>query len=373
MSAHQNGVTPLNTVLVLTSFKHAREHEHVEPDRRGDQADLGHHHRDDAEPDQDRLLAQPGIAEPLHHGEEDRDGQEQHRQALEHAAEHEIDREDDDDHHQRRQLVAGHQREQPRRQPAPVDEVGEDQRPDQHGEQHRRGARRVGQHLQQRPPGERAARERDQERAARPDAGRLGRGEQPAVDAAHHQDEEDQRPPHAPERGEAAGPVGALGPGPVPRAPPDHPLDGGEVKEDPRQPGNEAGGEQLADAGLGHQPVDHQDHARRDQDAERAPGGDRGRGEAVGIAVAAHRRHGDLGHRRRGREAGSADRREPAAGDDGRHRQAAAPVAEKGVARAVELARKPRAGDQVAHQDEQRHHGQAVGERRLGDQRPHHR
>jgi hypothetical protein len=131
----------------------------------------------------------------------------------------------------------------------------------------------------------------------------------------------------------------------------------------------DAGGEQLADAGVGHDPVDDHDGRRRDQDAERPARGDRADRELVGIVVLAHRRIGDLGHRRRGRDRRAADRAEACAREHGRHRQAAAQVADDGVAGAVELLRHAGAGDEVAHQDEERHHRQRVLEARLVDDR----
>ncbi len=81
---------------------------------------------------------------------------------------------------------------------------------------------------------------------------------------------------------------------------------------------------------------DHRD-ARRDQDPERATGGDGAGRQAVVVAVLAHRRHRHLGHRRGGGDRAAAHGREGAAGHHGGHRQPAAQPADDGVAEVVEL------------------------------------
>ena len=50
-SAAMNGSTPLKTVRVRHLRQQRLQHEEVHADRRADQADLDHHHDEDAEPD----------------------------------------------------------------------------------------------------------------------------------------------------------------------------------------------------------------------------------------------------------------------------------------------------------------------------------
>ena len=135
-----------------------------------------------------------------------------------------------------------------------------------------------------------------------------------------------------------------------------------------QQAGQHAGGEQLADVRLGDDAVDHHDRRRRDHDAQRAAGGDDAGRQVVGVAELLHRRVGDLAHRRRGGDRRAADRAEAGAGEHRRVRQAAAHVADERIGGAEQLVRQPGAGDEVAHQDEQRHHATAC--RRSRSRRP---
>ena len=96
-------------------------------------------------------------------------------------------------------------------------------------------------------------------------------------------------------------------------------------------PGITAGHEQCADRLFRVHRVDHQDHRRRDQDAERAARGERAGVQRGRIAELAHFRPGDLGHGRRSGERRAADSAEGSAAADGRHGQAAAPVPEPGA------------------------------------------
>ena len=59
--------------------------------------------------------------------------------------------------------------------------------------------------------------------------------------------------------------------------------------------------------------------------------------EAVFVMEAPHLGHRDPRHRRRRRDRRAADRPEPAAGNDGRHRQSAATVPEEGVGQPVQF------------------------------------
>ena len=95
--------------------------------------------------------------------------------------------------------------------------------------------------------------------------------------------------------------------------------------------------------------------------------------ERVRVAELLHGRIGDLGHGGGGGDRGAADRAEAGAGDDRRHREPAAQMADEGVGGAEQLLRHAGARDEVAHQDEQRHHRQRVVAPGLVDLGLHHR
>ena len=205
------------------------------------------------------------------------------------------------------------------------------------------------------------------ERPGGADARRLGRGEQADIDTAHHDDEQHQHAPDPAQRAEPLGPGRRRGGWAELGVDPGDHRDRARIEDDAQDAGDDPRGEQLADIGLGHDAVEHQRDAGRDQDAQGAAGGDRAGRQAVGIAEAAHRRHRDLGHGGGGREARPADRAEPAAGNDRRHRQPATAVPEPLVGRLVEVVADPRPGDEIAHQDEQRQHREVVDHRHVGE------
>jgi hypothetical protein len=147
-----------------------------------------------------------------------------------------------------------------------------------------------------------AAQHADDEGAAGAGAGSLGRREQPAVDAADHEREQQHRRPDVAQRFEAFLP-GVLRSGRQvvrPRRADDRDRD--HVHDHREDAGNDTGNEQLADILLGDQPVDREHGRRRDHDAERAAGRDHAGGEGLRIAEAPHLRIGDLGERCRGRD-----------------------------------------------------------------------
>ena len=136
--------------------------------------------------------------------------------------------------------------------------------------------------------------------------------------------------------------------------------DGDQEHRREQEPGQHAGEEQLADRLLGENGVDHHAGARRDQDAERAAGGDHAGGEAVAVAVAAHLRQRDLADGRRARDRGAGQRREPGAGRDRRAGEAATPMADPGIGGGVEIARHSGQGRELSHQDEQRNDAERI-------------
>ena len=141
------------------------------------------------------------------------------------------------------------------------------------------------------------------------------------------------------------------------------------------EPRYDAGDQKLADRGLGGDAVDHHGDARRDQNVERRADADCSRGQLVGIAVAAHLRHGDLRHHRGRRGAGAGHGAENAAGEHGGDGEPAPDVRAPVGGGGVEVAGEPARRREERHQDEHRDRGQRVvrhrAERRQADD-PHH-
>ncbi len=144
------------------------------------------------------------------------------------------------------------------------------------------------------------------------------------------------------------------------RMPPGGAHDGPAEQERAEDARQDARGEELADVGLGEDAVDDHDRGRRDHDPERARARHRAGRELVVVAEALHGRVRHLGHGGRGRDGGAADAAEARRGPHGGHREAAAKVPDEGVGGAEELLRHAGAGDEVAHQDEERHHRERV-------------
>ena len=126
------------------------------------------------------------------------------------------------------------------------------------------------------------------------------------------------------------------------------------------QAGNHRGGEQLGDVLLGQDGVDHERHAGRNQDAERAPGGQCAGGQALRIAVALELRQRHRGDGGRGGHRGAANGAECGAGDHRGHRQPAAKARHGRRSHLEQGAADAALGGEVAHQDEQRDHRQVV-------------
>jgi len=207
---------------------------------------------------------------------------------------------------------------------------------------------------------ERAAHSRHQNCAGGADRRRLGRREPADIDSAHDQAEQRQHRPHRSGSAPAFGPGRARAGGSECRIDPCHHQHADGIEHGAENTGNERGDEQLAERLLGQQRIDHQDDARRNQNPERAAGGDGARRELVVIAVAAHFRQR---HRRDGGDGGqrrAADRAEAGAGADRGDGQTAAQMADKGVDESEQIARKPAARGEDAHHQEQWDHRQAV-------------
>jgi hypothetical protein len=121
------------------------------------------------------------------------------------------------------------------------------------------------------------------------------------------------------------------------------------------------GHEELSHGLFRHDPVDDEDRARRDQDAEAATGGDDARRQGGIVVVLLHLRQGDRRHRGRRRAGRAADGGEAGAGPDGGDGHAARQVPEELVGGVEEPAADPRMVGDLSHQDEQGDHRQVVG------------
>ena len=120
------------------------------------------------------------------------------------------------------------------------------------------------------------------------------------------------------------------------------------------------GYEEIANGGLGDEPVDHEGRARRDEDAQIAAGGDRAKGQLVVVAVLAHLRQGRLVHDRRGRDVVTADGAEGRARTDSGHGQATPEMPHPFVEGVEGAADGPPLARDDAHHDEQRDDHQDV-------------
>ena len=125
-------------------------------------------------------------------------------------------------------------------------------------------------------------------------------------------------------------------------------------QRDQQQSGSDAGEEQPAEGFFrGNREQDHGDRGRQ-QDAERAAGGDDPGGQPAGVAALAH--FGDTGRadRRAGRRRGARHGREQRAGKHvGDAKPAGNPV-QPGMQRRIEILAGARLADRHAFQDEQR-------------------
>ncbi len=253
-----------------------------------------------------------------------------------------------------------------------VDELAEQGRPENDAEHHRGGARRIGEDLVDVRQSQAAARHGEEQRRHRADSGRLDRGEETAIDAAHHHAEDHQ---HRPQRAQQRGGVhllGLVGQWRHGRVAPHAVLHCCHVAHDRDKAWDDARGEQHPDVRLRRHAIHHHDDGRRDENAERAARGDRCRRQRVAIAQAPHGRNGHLAHRRRGGHAGAADGPETAASRYGCHGQPAAAAADDGLGCAEQVARDPGARHQIAHQHEQRQHDEGVDERGIPRDVGHH-
>ena len=131
--------------------------------------------------------------------------------------------------------------------------------------------------------------------------------------------------------------------------------------------GDDVSEEELPDRLPRVDPVDDQDDAGRDQDAERRPGGDGTGVQDRVVMVFLHRRDGDGAHRRRGRRVRAADRGKGRTGHDRRDRQSPPVMAEPPVRRVVEAVVVARVVDELPDEDEHRDHREAVA----GEDVPH--
>ena len=144
-----------------------------------------------------------------------------------------------------------------------------------------------------------------------------------------------------------------------------------------------------AHRGLGDQRIDDEGDAGRNKVAERAARRERAEHHLVVVARAVKERQRDRAHGGGGRDRGTGDRREYAAGRDVGVQEPAGQPVEPDIERAIEPLGQPGAQQYLAHQQKQRHRDQhearrrrphglaeeiperAVGERKADDQSEH--
>ena len=188
----------------------------------------------------------------------------------------------------------------------------------------------------------------------------LGRRREPGVDRADHQGEDQERRHEVGQRAQAGRPVARdplAAPGGPQRAADQHGDHEQQRQHETRQEAREV---ELRDRGLGQHAIDDHVDRRRDQDAERAAGGDRAEEEALVVAVAVDLLDRDRADRRGGRDRGAADRREQRAGADvGVHqpaRQPGQPVRHRGVHALGDAGAQQDLAEQDEHRDRDQDH-----------------
>ena len=235
-------------------------------------------------------------------------------------------------------------------------------------EDHRRGRGRGVEAARQLGPSQLAAQQRGDEGCRSADAGAFGGREQPAVDAAEDDDEDQRDRQHAAHQAPAQPRCVLVV---VIRRMAGKEAHGQRDREDVAehrdQPRHHRRGKELGDVLLGQDRVDDQRHRRRDQDAQRAARGQRAGGQPARVAVALELRQRHLSDRRGRRHRRAADRAEGRAGHHGCHRQAAAKARHQRRRAFEQRARQAALGGEVTHQDEQRDDAQVeAGEARKG-------
>src|SRR5690606_26748819 len=144
-------------------------------------------------------------------------------------------------------------------------EVREDQRADDHGEQHGGHAGGVDEDVEALPEPHAAPDDGEHAGKGGADARRLGRGEHAQVDAADHDQEQGGHAPYAAQDAQAFAPGGAFSGRPGGGIAQRHDIGGHTVKGQADQTRYDAGDEQLVDVGVGHDAVQHQRDRRRNE------------------------------------------------------------------------------------------------------------
>ena len=139
---------------------------------------------------------------------------------------------------------------------------------------------------------------------------------------------------------------------------PAHDVD--EVEEGQEEARDHRRGIELDHRLAGHRGVDDDHHRGRDQDAERAAGGDHARGELHVVAGAQHRVEGDDAHQHHDRADQAAGDAPEGADDQRRHGERRRHAAEGELDRIEHLVDQRAALHHVAHQHEQRDRDQHV-------------
>jgi hypothetical protein len=126
------------------------------------------------------------------------------------------------------------------------------------------------------------------------------------------------------------------------------------------QAGQQPADEQIADRQIHQKTVNDEDDAGRDDDADGAAGGHRGRGKMFVVAALGHLGIHDRADGRRGRRVGAGDRRKQTAGPERGHGEPATHPAENRVGEIGQSLGDPRRIDQIAGQDKQRQRQQTI-------------
>ena len=139
-----------------------------------------------------------------------------------------------------------------------------------------------------------------------------------------------------------------------------HGIDAKTKDKRQQQAWNDAGNKEIADRLLCQQPVKDQQQAGRDEHAQNRGAGDDADGKPFGIAVAHHFGHCNTGEYGRRCNGNAGDGREDRIGPDRSYPKTAAYPPEHLVGDIKGITSHPRHGDDIAHQNEERHDAKKV-------------
>ena len=230
------------------------------------------------------------------HRKENRDGQQDHREAVHEAAKDEVKRQHDDQHRPCAIALADHPRRKFLRHLGKGKKAVVERSTENDKENHARGCRCGDDAFFEHAPRHIARNERDEACACRANRSTFCGREPTRIDAANDEAENNQNGPDIQKRAPALGHGNRLARTRGIRVDAHinrNRYDIAEGRENPRNKGRE---KKLRDVLLGQDRIDHEDDRRGNKNAKCPASGERGCREAARVAVAAQLWQGDAAH-----------------------------------------------------------------------------